>query len=206
MNERESLMIACKGLGYDASQLERLPNYAIETLVEEKKAMKRKSNKKSVGLNSKTLRYMERDCGVVEDDNVTVVNMQSFTNTTSPSDQKHKRFLETVGIRNELMRAIKTNSQVLESRREHLEDDDIFVFESEIKHIQTMLAETLSEIKQITTWFKQIHNETLSLYEQLPKDVVDITGKFRLHFEKKKKDIDNYLLNIEKEGSMVITT
>jgi len=216
----DTLIREAVSLGYRKEELERTPTYVIASMVAERKKKKKKHDKKKdrdasppktgaedvhvyaeqladLGQTVERLNELKLTAPaageVAEDDTRTVVNMDFITSTENPSDQKYKRFSFLVAAKNDLIKAIKTNTGLLQSVVKELDEDDVLVMRHDIQQAQYQLDLVNKEMREIHQWFAEVHQQKQVFYQQFLQRSADLTGNLSTHFQRKMENIQKYM-------------
>jgi len=205
---REALVQEALKRGIKEDVLHRAPTYAIMSMIQDRsggtKKTERKKDEKDIRAHVKQsveqLSKEHKEKSTDDDDNVTVVDMSFVTSTENPADQKYKRFTSLVAMKNNLVEAIKNNSQVLQTNKDHLDEDDIMVMDKDIKLAQHQLTSVNTEIREIHQWFQEVSVQKQQYYEQLLKKSNDISGNLTSHFQRKTENIKKYIIAMQEQA------
>lgn len=213
----DNLIREAVSLGYRQEELERTPTYVIASMVAERKKKKKKHDKKKdktgaedvqiyaeqladLGQSVNRLNEAKLTAPLVgevakepDDDTRTVVNMDFITSTENPSDQKYKRFSFLVAAKNDLIKAIKTNTALLQSVAKDLDEDDVMVVRHDIQQAQYQLDLVNKEMREIHQWFVEVHQQKQIFYQQFLQRSADLTGNLSTHFQRKVENIQKYM-------------
>ncbi len=211
MTDRNALIQEAVGLGYKEDEIARTPTYVIQSIVAERKKKKNKPPPSSHKAGAADVHvYAEQITDTVppattrvaeemlkkaeaDDDTKTVVNMDFMTKSQNSSDQKYNRFAFLVAAKNDLIKAIKTNSALLESHRTNFDEDDVQVIRREIEHSQYQLGLVNTEMREIQQWFSEVHQEKHVFYQQCLQSSADVSGHLTSHFQRKMENIQKYM-------------
>jgi hypothetical protein len=207
--DREALIAEAVQQGYQAETLQRQPTYAIVSMLQDKRhqphddVSRRSSRSAKPGREGKhgrdAARKVREAVGRIEDtkfdqddDTATVVDMSYMVNTDNPADQKYVRFTDLVKMKKQFMQGLHTNSKLLKSNRDQMDEDDIEVSKRELQAIQKHLQLVNTEIREIQQWFAEAHAMKEAFYQQYLQKSVDVTGNLTDHFQRKLERIQHY--------------
>lgn len=187
--DRDAVIQEAIQAGIREENLQRLPLYAIRTMIDERRKKKVPPLKADVADAMCSIEDNEHN----EDDTRTVVNMDHVTSTTNPADQKYKRFSFLISARNELLKAIRTNTDLLNNTSKDLDPDDILAVRHDIEQAQFQFDLIDKEIREIHQWFSEVQHQKQVFYEQFLKKSTDLTGNLTAHFQQKMLNIQKYV-------------
>lgn len=226
---REALIREAVSLGYREDEIQRTPTYVIVSMVAERKKKKKKKDKdrddpqpprtgaedvqvyaeqlKDLGQTVERLQENKLALTSSEDphdDAKTVVNMDFITSTENPSDQKYKRFAFLVAAKNDLIKAIKTNTALVQSTASELDEDDVLVMRHDIQQAQHQLDLVNREMREIHQWFAEVHQQKHVFYQQFLQRSADLTGNLSSHFQRKMENIQKYMQAMTEQAQLQV--
>jgi hypothetical protein len=133
-----------------------------------------------------------------QDDAETLVDMSHFTNYDNPADQKYHRFVFLRQAKEQLAEAIRINTELKISNKGSLDADDLYVLDREIAVAQDQMKTIFTEMRAVHAWFGEMQAQQEDFYRNMADQSVDVSGKLKHHFEKKLKNIAEYIDAINK--------
>lgn len=180
--DRQELIVQAENRGIGEHVTKRLPTYAIQNLIVESDSKDNNDSVSELSVSSAKSDVKHEKQGQGE---TTMVYMGHLKTGENVIDTKHKRFKFLIETKKDLQEAMDKNKQILETRREQLDYQDIRVLEDEISNLNMMFNLACSEIAQIRSWFNIVHEQKSSLYQTILEEAIDTEGRLNNHFFQK---------------------
>lgn len=216
--DRDALIAKATKQGYQLDTLKRQPTYTIAAMLTDhgplrddvsrsssrrvKPGREGKHGREAAKYAREAVERIEDSKFLHDDDTETVVDMGHMVNTDNPADQKYARFTELVKIKKQLLHGLNTNSKLLKSNMDQMDEDDVAVSQSELQAIQKHLHLVNTEIREIRQWFSEANVMKEAFYQQYLQKSVDVTGNLTSHFQRKLERIQRYNQVMEEQAKL----